>query len=227
MQQGLTVFGAHVHRWKKGCGSRACDAAYKRAFVRGDIPCEVLFIGIGPGESENAIGLPFVGPAGQLLDDILKQSIDMACLCRHDENCGKVFWSSHRAGTMTCCPSCGRQQEPRPVRYALTNLVCCMPRDENGDKTHEPTVDQVESCQPRLFEFVEIAKPKLVILVGKLAASWHMMGGNNCTAISLPGKPYTAEIMHPSAILQKTIADRALLVQKAAIAVSDALETYL
>jgi len=33
---------------------------------------EVLFIGEGPGESEDKKGEPFVGRAGQLLDDMLK-----------------------------------------------------------------------------------------------------------------------------------------------------------
>ena len=33
---------------------------------------EVLFVGEGPGEQEDLQGLPFVGPAGKLLDDMLE-----------------------------------------------------------------------------------------------------------------------------------------------------------
>lgn len=36
--------------------------------VKGDIPCDVLFIGEAPGRSEDALGKPFKGPAGQNLD---------------------------------------------------------------------------------------------------------------------------------------------------------------
>jgi len=35
---------------------------------RGEFPCEVIFIGEGPGQSEDATGYPFVGKAGKLLD---------------------------------------------------------------------------------------------------------------------------------------------------------------
>lgn len=36
-------------------------------------PCaEIMFVGEGPGESEDLLGIPFVGRAGQLLDDMLK-----------------------------------------------------------------------------------------------------------------------------------------------------------
>lgn len=35
---------------------------------------EVLFVGEGPGESEDVIGKPFVGPAGSLLDRLIEES---------------------------------------------------------------------------------------------------------------------------------------------------------
>jgi hypothetical protein len=34
------------------------------------------------------------------------------CRCRHDETCGEEFESSHKEGEMTCCPECGKQQNP-------------------------------------------------------------------------------------------------------------------
>ena len=39
------------------------------------LPCDVLFVGEAPGMSEDAIGIPFVGPAGELLDRIIEQSL--------------------------------------------------------------------------------------------------------------------------------------------------------
>jgi uracil-DNA glycosylase family 4 len=40
-------------------------------FGDGNPEAEVLFIGEGPGAQEDATGLPFVGRAGKLLDDML------------------------------------------------------------------------------------------------------------------------------------------------------------
>ncbi|MGI6577789.1 MAG: uracil-DNA glycosylase [Eubacteriales bacterium] len=40
-------------------------------FGEGNPEAEVLFIGEGPGEREDVTGLPFVGRAGKLLDDML------------------------------------------------------------------------------------------------------------------------------------------------------------
>ena len=40
-------------------------------FGVGPVPAEILFVGEGPGEQEDLQGEPFVGPAGQLLDEML------------------------------------------------------------------------------------------------------------------------------------------------------------
>ncbi len=40
-------------------------------FGTGPHDAEVLFVGEGPGKQEDLQGIPFVGPAGQLLDDML------------------------------------------------------------------------------------------------------------------------------------------------------------
>ena len=61
---------------KKECLScRACalcETRNKIVFGVGKINAEVMFIGEGPGEQEDRKGEPFVGPAGQLLDDMLE-----------------------------------------------------------------------------------------------------------------------------------------------------------
>jgi uracil-DNA glycosylase len=51
-----------------------CDLALNRTntvFGTGDPHSPLVLIGEGPGENEDATGLPFVGRAGKLLDDIL------------------------------------------------------------------------------------------------------------------------------------------------------------
>ncbi len=53
---------------------RACNLCQTRTHVVfgvGDPHAEVLFVGEAPGEREDALGEPFVGKAGQLLDDML------------------------------------------------------------------------------------------------------------------------------------------------------------
>jgi len=37
----------------------------------GPLPCDLMFIGEGPGQREDELGLPFVGRSGQFLDDLL------------------------------------------------------------------------------------------------------------------------------------------------------------
>ena len=57
----------------KNC--RACslgDTRHNLVFGVGNEQAEVMLIGEGPGEQEDLKGIPFVGPAGKLLDDMLE-----------------------------------------------------------------------------------------------------------------------------------------------------------
>ncbi len=48
----------------------------QKVIYRGTLPADIIFIGEAPGISENALGVPFVGPVGKLLDDMLA-SVDI------------------------------------------------------------------------------------------------------------------------------------------------------
>ena len=53
----------------------ACDLCRTRTnlvFGVGNEKADIMFIGEGPGEQEDLQGFPFVGPAGQLLDDMME-----------------------------------------------------------------------------------------------------------------------------------------------------------
>ena len=52
-----------------GCG--LAQTRKNMVFGVGNQNADILFVGEGPGEQEDLKGEPFVGPAGQLLDDML------------------------------------------------------------------------------------------------------------------------------------------------------------
>ena len=62
------------------CG--LCETRKNVVFGVGNESADVMFVGEGPGEQEDLQGKPFVGPAGQLLDDMLS-IIDLS----RDSNC--------------------------------------------------------------------------------------------------------------------------------------------
>lgn len=59
----------------RACGScTGCPLHETRKHVvmeAGNRQADIMFIGEGPGEQEDIQGIPFVGPAGKLLDDML------------------------------------------------------------------------------------------------------------------------------------------------------------
>lgn len=60
------------------CG--LCETRSHVVFGVGNRRADIMFIGEGPGEQEDLQGIPFVGAAGQLLDDMLSIiDIDRTC----------------------------------------------------------------------------------------------------------------------------------------------------
>ena len=62
------------------CG--LCETRHNVVFGVGNETADILFVGEGPGEQEDLQGIPFVGPAGKLLDDMLS-IIDLS----REKNC--------------------------------------------------------------------------------------------------------------------------------------------
>lgn len=58
-------------------GCRLGNTRKNTVFARGNPFARLFFIGEGPGEQEDLQGLPFVGPAGQLLDRIITRGMGL------------------------------------------------------------------------------------------------------------------------------------------------------
>ena len=81
---------------------RLCEKRRKVVFGSGDPNADLMFIGEGPGAEEDARGLPFVGPAGELLTKII-EAMEM----RRDD--------VYIANTVKCRPPRNRDPEPDEV----------------------------------------------------------------------------------------------------------------
>jgi uracil-DNA glycosylase family 4 len=183
---GGSPLECHKRRWKDGCGADECSRASHVVFYRGRVPCDVLFVGEAPGQSEDAIGLPFKGPAGELLQRVIDHTV------------------------------------PGSLRWAVTNVVGCIPTDAAGLKTGEPSHEQVQSCRPKTEEFLRIAAPRLIVCVGSVAHDY--LDQDYKDAVRLRRRVPQVWIKHPAAILHSTVAVRGLEVQRCVVQVGNAVQ---
>jgi uracil-DNA glycosylase len=196
-------FELHIQKWADGCGNSICSTARKRCYARGRLPCDVLFVGEGPGKSENVNGKPFSGPAGHLLDDIICRSV-------------LRFTVPDPADPTHLVPM---------FSFCITNLVICMPELDEHNKPMQPSVEEIANCAPRLRELVAIADPKLIVAVGLIPAGALEPGTKY--GIKFHRKIPVVDIEHPASILKTVLAGRGLKVQTCALAVRGALESVI
>ena len=181
-----TLFQKFVSRWGECKGCDLSKTRNKIVLARGKVPADILFIGEAPGPSEDTLGIPFIGPAGKLLDEWIGMTVE------------------------------GRYS------YCLTNLVCCMPKGEDGHKIEMPDDKMVKACSTRLSEFVMICQPQLIVMVGALATKFlpNMFGclgkGGRCPMVS---------IIHPAAILRMDISKQGLAIQRTVVTLEDAISS--
>lgn len=154
-----------------------CETRKNIVLCRGAIPCDVGFCGEAPGQSENVIGHPFIGPAGKLLDQQIEEAMERA---------------------------------DKELRLVFFNLVCCIPLVD-GRKVGEPSKESIQACEPRLDEFIELCKPRLIIAVGDLAKKYL-------------GDKSEVSIVHPAAILRAEVVRQALMHQRAIVIMENAFK---
>lgn len=188
----MSAWTGHVQKWKDCRLCPLCDQRDRIVLARGGVPATIVFVGEAPGEVEDSTGLPFKGPAGNLLDQIIDRAV------------------------------------PSGVTYALTNLVCCFPRENKLAGFNEPEKSEIEACRPRLYEFITICKPKLIVCVGALAA--NCIGDHDAYGRILGAR--VVDIIHPAATFppRMAVAQAQMARQRAVVvlrnAVEDMMETY-
>ncbi|MGD9537578.1 MAG: uracil-DNA glycosylase [Alphaproteobacteria bacterium] len=143
----------------------------------GNPAARIMLVGEAPGAEEDRQGLPFVGPAGKLLD-LMLATIGL----------------------------------DRSTVY-ITNVLPWRPP---GNRT--PTPDEIATCLPFVERQIELVAPKLLILVGGIAAKALLHSAEGIT--KLRGRWYelrtpgmaspipTTAIFHPAYLLRQNAAKR-------------------
>lgn len=195
----LTMWQEHRAKWKDCTKCELHKTRHKIVLARGSLPCAILLVGEAPGMSEDSIGLPFQGPAGYILNQIIDRSI------------------------------------PSNLKYAITNLICCVPIDEEeGGKFGKPPEESIVACSDRLEDFIKVCDEKeslkLIITVGTDSRDWFDQKVR-MTKIKPHITPHrkipSVFIYHPSWILRKPLAQRSLEVQTAVVTIQNAIEEYI
>jgi len=119
----------------KSC--QMCSLQYTRYHVvlgRGSLPCKILFLGEGPGKSEDLLGQAFIGESGKLLDRMCFES-------------GLTFYKLYYTNIVLCYPTGkkgGKNREPE-----VSEVSACM----------ENVLYIVGQANPEIIVFVgDIAK---------------------------------------------------------------------
>lgn len=152
-----------VHRQNNG-GSFVFGEGAKRG---------IMFIGEGPGVTEEEQGVPFVGDSGKLLRSILK----------------KMSVTESYITNIVACRSC----EPVLDENGLPRLR----KRKYGPslpmfRDTPPTPPQCTACQPRLQEEIYLVDPIVIVSLGGTAA--ESLIGRSLTITRDRGKEHTIEI---------------------------------
>lgn len=168
----IKAYDALLETWGK-CQKCPLGTVRKNvSFVRGNLPCDVLFVGDTPSLADDAEGFPLMGPSGRLLDSILTE------LKR-----SRPDWTWAIANPLGC------------IAYAATEA------DQEPTSTRRPLAGELEACYGRFVGILELASPRGVVLLGKTAEDFWVkyavdikgrMGGN---------VPLT-QCQHPTAVLR-------------------------
>lgn len=124
----------------RACG--LCETRKQTVFGVGHPQAHWMVVGEAPGEQEDLQGEPFVGAAGQLLDNMLRAL-------------GLSRAEAAAPGESDLAPE-------RQV-YITNTLKCRPPRNRNPER------DELARCEPFLVRQIELLRPRLILAMGRFA----------------------------------------------------------
>ena len=125
------------------CG--LCESRKQTVFGVGHAQADWMIVGEAPGEQEDLQGEPFVGAAGQLLDQMLR-AIGLSRRAESGEGL-----EDDQAG------------DPARRVFIANTLKCRPPRNRN------PEPDELARCEPFLKRQLALVRPKLIVVMGRFA----------------------------------------------------------
>jgi uracil-DNA glycosylase family 4 len=156
--------------------------------------------GVFVHNSEDVLGYPFVGPAGQLMDMIIERSIGVQ---------GEPWWMAF-TNLVACIPKdpADHSKSAQPPKEAI---MACQPR----------LVEFIALCNPRLIVCVgSMARDHLDPKASKKAPVFHKplwyVGDK-------PNGILCADILHPAAILRGNVAQQNISVQRSIVGLRNAV----
>lgn len=120
-----------AHRVMRCTDCGLCQTRTNAVPGGGSPDAKILFVGEAPGEDEDEQGVPFIGKAGNLLNEGLRNA------------------------------GIGRDE------IYITNALKCHPPGNRN-----PSDEETRACSKYLKEQIEVLKPELIVVLGKVAAEF-------------------------------------------------------
>ena len=138
---------------------RLTDSRTQVVFGEGDPDADLLIVGEAPGYNEDALGRPFIGASGLLLDTFLAYfaTKDNARLHKLGAKMARGYQPTDDEADEI------RDDLSHEEKIFYTNAVLCRP-PENAD----PSKGELAACRERLEQTVCAVDPLLILAVGKV-----------------------------------------------------------
>jgi uracil-DNA glycosylase family 4 len=140
-------------------GNLRCDDDI--VFGSGNEDASVLIVGEAPGDEEEREKYPFLGPAGQTLNQLLAKVSDAPEI----QNIFAWYSSAPRTPE-NAATFHSKVNEWRDQEFFITNVVGCQPPENRA-----PTLPEMKACWERLWNIIYIVDPDIIIAVGNTALS--------------------------------------------------------
>lgn len=130
-------------------------------FGIGNPDADIMIVGEGPGEEEEKTKVPFVGPSGRLLNQII--------MAVHPDPANREVYRDYDKSSKSAKVSEAFHSKAFEVRnreFYITNAVCCRPPENRT-----PLPPEVKACWPRLLNMIYIVDPLVVVACGNSALS--------------------------------------------------------